>query len=85
MKKFLATLVLGLLWCNVGLAEKVNLHKLKFSKDITKGYNILRQYGERTKAEFVSINCLENHETSLAYKPQTRDEPRLDGKNNKNK
>ena len=37
------------------------------------------------KAEFVSINCPENHETSLTYKPQRKDEPRLDGKNNKKK
>ena len=36
MKKLLAIVVLGLLWCNVGFAEKVNLNKLKFSKDITK-------------------------------------------------
>ena len=49
MKKLLGILVQGLLWSNVGFAEKVNLNKLKFSKDITKGYNILRQYGERSK------------------------------------
>jgi|TARA_Y100000310_G_scaffold343265_1_gene450072 hypothetical protein len=36
MKKLLAIVVLGLLWSNVGFAEKVNLNKLKFSKDITK-------------------------------------------------
>jgi len=48
-------------------------------------FNIEREIFKRTKAEFVSINCPENHETSLTYKPQTRDEPRLDGKNNKKK
>ena len=48
-------------------------------------FNIEREIFKRTKAEFVSINCQENHETSLTYKPQTRDEPRLGGKNNKKK
>ena len=48
-------------------------------------FNIEREIFKRTKAEFVSINCPENHETSLTYKPQRRDEPRLDGKNNKKK
>ena len=40
---------------------------------------------KRTKAEFVSINCPENYETSLTYEPQMRDETRLDGKNNNKK
>jgi len=42
MKKLLGIVVLGLLWCNTGFAEKVNLYKIKFSKDITRGYNILK-------------------------------------------
>jgi len=36
MQKVILIFVFGLLWCNVGFAEKVNLNKLKFSKDITK-------------------------------------------------
>ena len=46
-------------------------------------FNIEREIFKRSKAEFVSINCPENHETSLTYKPQKGDEPRLNGKNNK--
>ena len=48
-------------------------------------FNIEREIFKRTKAEFVSINCPENHETSLTYKPQMKDETRLDGKNNNKK
>ena len=48
-------------------------------------FNIEREIFKRSKAEFVSINCPENHETSLTYKPQRGDEPRLDGKNNNKK
>jgi len=48
-------------------------------------FNIEREIFKRSKAEFVSINCPENHETSLTYKPQMGDEARLDGKNNNKK
>ena len=44
-------------------------------------FNIEREIFKRSKAEFISINCPENHKTSPAYKPKTLDEPRLDGKN----
>ena len=44
-------------------------------------FDIQREIFKRTKADFISINCPENHETSPAYKPKTLDEPRLDGKN----
>ena len=43
-------------------------------------FDIQREIFKRTKADFVSINCPENHETSPAYKPKTKDEVRLDGK-----
>ena len=66
MKKLFGILVLGLLWCNVGFAEKANLHKLKFSKDITKGYNILRQYGERTKGWYWASSFLKHMRTKPA-------------------
>ena len=48
-------------------------------------FNIEREIFKRSKAEFVSINCPENHETSPAYKPLTSDEARLGGKNNNKK
>jgi hypothetical protein len=51
---------------DVGFAEKVNLHKLKFSKDITKGYNILRQYGERTKGWYWASSFLKHMRTKPA-------------------
>ena len=44
-------------------------------------FDIDKEIFNRSKAEFVIINCLKNHETSPAYKPKTRDEPRLDDKN----
>ena len=40
----------------------------------------VREIFKRTKADFVSINCSENFETSPTYKPKTCDEKRLDGK-----
>ncbi len=43
-------------------------------------FDIQREIFKRTKADFVSINCPENHETSPTYKPKTKDEIRLDGK-----
>ena len=42
-------------------------------------FNIEREIFKRSKAEFVSINCPENHETSPAYKPKTKDTASLDG------
>ena len=38
MKKLLAIVVLGLLWCNVGIAEKNVKAPVKLPKDIVKGY-----------------------------------------------
>ena len=51
--------------------------------ELAKQGDIEREIFKRAKAEFVSINCPENHETSPTYKPQKEDETRLDGKNNK--
>ena len=39
-----------------------------------------RELFKRTKAEYVSINCPENHETSPLYKPIKEDPSRLSGK-----
>jgi hypothetical protein len=38
MKKLLGILVLGLLWCNLGFAEKNVKAAVKLPKDIVKGY-----------------------------------------------
>ena len=43
-------------------------------------FDIHREIFKRTKPEYVSINCPENHETSPTYNPKTDDPPRLSGK-----
>ena len=52
----------------------------KARKTTNKWNGLKREIFKRTKADFVSINCPENHETSPTYKPKTKDETRLDGK-----
>ena len=43
-------------------------------------FDIDRVLFKRTKPEYVSINCSENHKTSPLYKPVKKDPPRLSGK-----
>jgi hypothetical protein len=43
-------------------------------------FDINRELFKRTKAEYVSINCPENHNTSPQYKPIVKDPSRLSGK-----
>jgi len=43
-------------------------------------FDIDRVLFKRTKPEYVSINCSENHETHPLYKPTKKDPPRLSGK-----
>jgi hypothetical protein len=43
-------------------------------------FEIHRELFKRTKADYVSINCPENYETSPLYKPIIKDPTRLDGK-----
>jgi len=43
-------------------------------------FDIHREIFKRTKADYVSINCPENHKTSPTYKPIKEDTSRLSGK-----
>jgi|TARA_B110000438_G_scaffold297787_1_gene344753 hypothetical protein len=43
-------------------------------------FDIHRELFKRTKAEYVRINCTENHTTSPLYKPIKKDPSRLSGK-----
>jgi hypothetical protein len=43
-------------------------------------FDIDRVLFKRTKPEYVSIDCPENHETNPLYKPIKKDPPRLSGK-----
>jgi hypothetical protein len=43
-------------------------------------FDIHRELFKRTQAEYVSINCPENHKTSPLYKPIKEDPSRLSGK-----
>ena len=65
MKKLLVIVFLGLIICNITYAKK--------NKN-TWDYPLLAYKGWEIKGS-------ENHKTSPAYNPKTKDEPRLDGKN----
>ena len=53
MKKFLAILVLGLLWCNVGFAEELTINSL-----LKDGYKIIKNETKVADGQVVKIITL---------------------------
>ena len=56
MKKLLGIVVLGLLFCNFGFAKDLNLKKLKFSKDIARGFNKVKDPSRDNKSNYWRMN-----------------------------